>query len=192
MLRSDQFLHLYQDFRCGVSNFARINKCDVIAGGRSLRPGTMASVGTEVSVWALSAPSCFYFRPVLLSSENAFRPGGSAAPLTAAEPPVSSCRLAANYPLPAPESFAFVLDRRATECAGRCCAPEREYTLFALRRGLVIHGPGLCHSPACVQLLAVQNKPHTHLEPAFVADILAVLASLFDAGSAVANSCTVV
>lgn len=28
----------------------QINKCDVIAGGRSLRTGTMASVGPEVSV----------------------------------------------------------------------------------------------------------------------------------------------
>ena len=33
-----------------VSHRLRIHKYDVIAGGRGLRPGTMASVGTEVSV----------------------------------------------------------------------------------------------------------------------------------------------
>lgn len=34
----------------GVLRRLQINKCDVIVGGRSLRPGTMASVGPEVSV----------------------------------------------------------------------------------------------------------------------------------------------
>lgn len=36
---------------------------------------------------------------------------------------VSVCRELSTASL---ESFAFVLDRRATECAGRCCAPEPE------------------------------------------------------------------
>lgn len=44
-----------------------------------------------------------------------------------------------------------------------------------------------CLCPA----LAVQNKPHTHLKLAFLANILTVLAALFVAGSLVANLYTV-
>lgn len=44
-----------------------------------------------------------------------------------------------------------------------------------------------CLCPA----LAVQNKPHTHLKLAFLANILKVLAALFVSGSLVANLYTV-
>lgn len=52
----------------------QINKRDAIVGGRSLRPGTMASVGPEVSVWALSTASLFSFHTVFRALENVFRP----------------------------------------------------------------------------------------------------------------------
>lgn len=59
----------------------QINKCDVIPGGRSLRPGTMASVGPEVSVWAVSTPSLFYFHTVFRALENVLRAGSNKQPL---------------------------------------------------------------------------------------------------------------
>lgn len=90
---------------------------------------------------------------VLLS--RCFRGLGKFVPRRPADPPrrpasrrivgaeVPLCR---KLPAASPESLAFVLDRRAIECAGRCCAPEREWavrgTLRAVRRRWVIHGPG--------------------------------------------------
>lgn len=60
-----------------------------------------------------------------------------------------------KLPAASPQSLAIVLDRRATECAGRCCAPEPEWSVRArcgaLLYGLVIHGPGSRHCPASVQ-----------------------------------------
>lgn len=58
----------------------QINKCDVIVGGRSLRAGTMASVGPEVSVWALSTPSSSYFHTVFRVFKMMFRSGSQKHP----------------------------------------------------------------------------------------------------------------
>lgn len=89
----------------------------------------MASVGTEVSV-----VSIIYAKLALLS--NCFPGLGKCFLTLAASNPlvneqiigvgVSRCRKLAAA---SPQSLAFVLDRRAVECAGRCCAPEPELSV---------------------------------------------------------------
>lgn len=117
----------------------QINKCDVIAGGRSLRPGTMASVGPEVSVWALSPPSFFYFHTVHSWSWKMWYPPAARKPLVHGRIVGVEVSFGRKLPAASLESLAFVLDRRAIECAGRCCAPEPEWSIRA-RYGLCSGG----------------------------------------------------
>lgn len=135
-----------------------INKCDAGVGGRSLRPGTMASVAPEVSVRALSMPSFFYFHAD-------FRPVAKLFRLDSQKHPVKR----SNY------RRRCVFMRRIPRCCSTvpCFCAELEGNwmcrkmlcpgtwmfqscgLRALLRNLFIHGAALSRCPASFQFSAL-------------------------------------
>lgn len=151
-----------------------INKRDVIASGRSLRPGTMASVGPEVSILALSTPSLFYFRTVFWTSEKMCRLG-SQKHLCKRANCRCRCVVLSEIARCQPGVSCFCAGPEGSWMCRKMLRPGTWMmcpgALWALLWSLVIHGTGSRHCPATVQLLAVQNKPWKDMHE-FIADFI--------------------